>query len=84
MFGILQKMDRFSNNLMSHDETVDFIQEIVDNGMAWKMAPKYRDAALFHMATGEVVDMVLCRVNSEPRHLKDAGGYNPFDTALCG
>jgi len=33
MFGILQKMDRFSNKLMSREENIDFIQEIVDNGM---------------------------------------------------
>ena len=37
MFGILQKMDRFSNKLMSEEEKIDFMQEIVDNGMVWEM-----------------------------------------------
>ena len=32
MFGILEKMDRFSNNLMTQDERIDFIQELVDTG----------------------------------------------------
>ena len=31
MFGILEKMDRFSNNLMTQDERIDFIQELVDS-----------------------------------------------------
>ena len=46
MFGILEKMDRFSNNLMCDHEKVSFIQEIIDNKMVWDMAQKYQDAAL--------------------------------------
>ena len=89
MFGILQKMDNYSNNLMSREEKIDFIQEIVDNGMVWEMHNKYIDEALFLMGQGKVVDMVLRRVgangdNNAPRNEVDAGGYNPFDTALCG
>ena len=86
MFGILQKMDRFSNKQMNREENIDFIQEIVDNGMVWEMHNKYIDEALFLMGQGKVVDMVLRRVisNAAPRNEKDAGGYNPFDTALCG
>ena len=63
MFGILEKMDRFSNKDMSDQEEIDFIQEIVDNGMVWKMHEKYRDEALFLMGQGKVVDMVLKRVD---------------------
>ena len=37
MFGLIQKMDRYSNKLMSEREKIDFIQEIVDNGMVWDM-----------------------------------------------
>ena len=97
MFGLLQKMDRFSNKLMSREENIDFIQEIVDNGMVWEMHSKYIDEALFLMGQGKVVDMVLrrvdkghttdgpcfqeCCIETVP---KDAGGYNPFDTSLCG
>jgi len=86
MFGILEKMDRFSNNLMSREENIDFIQEIVDNGMVWDMHSKYIDEALFLMGQGKVIDMVLQRAidNDAPRNEVDAGGYNPFDTALCG
>ena len=86
MFGLLQKMDRFSNKLMSREENIDFIQEIVDNGMVWEMHNKYIDEALFLMGQGKVVDMVLRRAidNDAPRSEVDAGGYNPFDTALCG
>ena len=86
MFGILQKMDRFSNKQMSREENIDFIQEIVDNGMVWEMHSKYIDEALFLIGQGKVVDMVLRRAisNDAPRQEKDAGGYNPFDTSLCG
>ena len=86
MFGILQKMDRFSNKLMSREEEIDFFQEIVDNGMVWEMHSKYIDEALFLMGQGKVVDMVLRRAisNDAARNEVDAGGYNPFDTALCG
>jgi hypothetical protein len=86
MFGILQKMDRFSNKQMSQEEKIDFMQEIVDNGMVWKMHSKYIDEAFFLMGQGKVVDMVLRRAisNDAPRNEVDAGGYNPFDTSLCG
>ena len=46
MFGILEKMDRFSNNLMTRNEVVSFIQEIVDNNMVWDMHDKYQNAAM--------------------------------------
>ena len=91
MFGILQKMDSFSNKLMSREEKIDFFQEILDNGMIWEMHNKYIDEALFLMGQGAIVDMVLRRVdgsmvisNDAPRNEVDAGGYNPFDTSLCG
>ena len=91
MFGILEKMDRFSNKLMSEEEKIDFIQEIVDNGMVWDMHEKYFGEALFLMGQGAIVDMVLRRVdgsvgisNDAPRNEVDAGGYNPFDGSLCG
>jgi hypothetical protein len=41
MFGLLQKMDRYSNQLMNEEEKIDFMQEIVDNGMVWDMHEKY-------------------------------------------
>ncbi len=61
MFGIIEKMDKFSNKVMDREEEIDFIQEVVDNGMVWDMHSKYVDAALFHMSQGKVVDMVLRR-----------------------
>tara|TARA_R110001583_G_scaffold9086_10_gene42803 strand:+ start:1116 stop:1328 length:213 start_codon:yes stop_codon:yes gene_type:complete len=61
MFGIIEKMDKFSNKVMDREEEIDFIQEVVDNGMVWDMHSKYMDAARFHMGQGKVVDMVLRR-----------------------
>jgi len=100
MFGILQKMDRFSNKLMSREEKIEFMQEIVDNGMVWEMHEKYRNEAKTLIGVGKVVDMTLRRVERDDTgHVltgpcfeecciktapKDAGGYNPFDTSLCG
>ena len=97
MFGLLQKMDRFSNNLMSSEEKIDFIQEIVDNGMVWEMHSKYIDEALFLMGQGKVVDMVLRRIDKDhttdgpcfqeccnETQPKDADGRYVFDTAICG
>ena len=42
MFGILQKMDRFSNGKMDTFATMDFCQELIDCNQAFKMADKYR------------------------------------------
>ena len=92
MFGLLQKMDRFSNKLMSREENIDFIQEIVDNGMVWKMHNKYIDEALFLMGQGKVVDMVLRRVidNDAPRQEKNPEPVvtakrpsSPFWRSIC-
>ena len=54
MFGILEKMDRFSNKLMTNTEKVSFIQEIVDSGLVWDMHDKYVYAALTLIGRGEV------------------------------
>jgi hypothetical protein len=54
MFGILQKMDRFSNNLMGDEERLSFLQEITDNGMVFDMHPKYQNAALVEIARGKL------------------------------
>ena len=59
MYGLLEKMDKFSNKLMTEDEKIDFIQEIVDDGMVWDMHEKYVNSALFYMEQGLVVNMVL-------------------------
>ena len=69
MFGILQKMDRFSNNLMSKDETIDFIQELVDTGMIYDMHKKYQNAAIELINDGKVTCMVLRRI---PAYRPDA------------
>lgn len=62
MFGILQKMDRFSNNLMTQDEKIDFVQEIVDNGMVYDMHEKYQNAAIELISEGKVMCAVLRRI----------------------
>ena len=62
MFGILEKMDRFSNNLMTQDERIDFIQELVDTGMVYDMHEKYQNAAIELISEGKVVCAVLRRI----------------------
>ena len=62
MFGILQKMGRFSNNLMSEDQKIDFIQELVDTGMLYDMHHKYQEAALELISEGKVFCAVLRRI----------------------
>ena len=54
MFGILEKMDRYSNKLMSEQEKIDFIQEIVDTKMVWQMHEKYIGEALTLIGAGKV------------------------------
>ena len=61
MFGLIEKMDKFSNKKMTEDEKIDFLEEIVENGMVWDMHQKYINSALFYMKNGLVVDMVLRR-----------------------
>ena len=62
MFGILEKMDRFSNNLMTQDERIDFIQELVDTGMIYDMHEKYQNAAIELINEGKVMCAVLRRI----------------------
>ena len=62
MFGILEKMGRFSNNLMSEDQKIDFIQELVDTGMLYDMHHKYQEAALELISEGKVHCAVLRRI----------------------
>ncbi len=88
MFGILQKMDRFSNNLMDIDEKISFLQEIIDNEMIFDMHHKYQNAALSLIEQGKLSCAVMrrfknyCAVTaSEP--LLDADGRDPFDVSIC-
>jgi len=69
MFGILEKMDRFSNNLMAQDERIDFIQELVDTGMVYDMHEKYQNAAIELISEGKVMCAVLRRI---PAYRPDA------------
>lgn len=62
MFGILEKMDRFSNNLMTNEELISFIQELVDTGMIYDMHDKYQEAAIKLYAIGDV-ELPLARLN---------------------
>ena len=49
MFGILEKMDKFSSAQMSEGEQLNFIQELIDNNMVWEMHKKYRDQAEIYL-----------------------------------
>ena len=61
MFGIIQKMDRFSNNVMSDEEKISFLQEIIDNGMIFDMHHKYQNAALSLIERGKLSCAVVRR-----------------------
>ena len=54
MFGILQKMDRFSNGVMAESEKIGFIQEVVDNKMIYQMHDKYQHEAVRLVNEGKV------------------------------
>ena len=54
MFGILQKMDRFSNGVMAEAEKIGFIQEIDDNKMIYQMHDKYQHEAVRLVNEGKV------------------------------
>jgi hypothetical protein len=69
MFGLIEKMDKFSNAQMGEDEKIDFIQEIVDIGMVWDMHEKYISQAEKYLNTGNCVDMVLYRL--QPKDLEE-------------
>ena len=83
MFGLLQKMDRYSNKLMSEEEKIDFIQEIVDNGMVWDMHSKYINEAKTLMGAGKVVNLAIRRKVKNPAPVLDADGRDPFDVSIC-
>lgn len=83
MFGLLQKMDRYSNQLMNEEEKIDFMQEIVDNGMVWDMHEKYRNEAATRLDAGQVVNLALRRKVKNPAPVLDADGRDPFDVSIC-
>ena len=57
MFGILEKMDNFSNGLMTEEQKIAFMQEIIDNGMVWQMHEKYI------MQAGEYLGLGKCNID---------------------
>jgi len=58
-FGLLQKMDQFSNNQMSEDQKIDFIQNLIDVNMVWKMHEKYIAQAEKYLNAGKCVFTTL-------------------------
>ena len=65
MFGIIEKMEKFSNKLMTEDEQIDFIQEIIDNGMVWTMHQKYIYQASEYLAHQKCFDIELIRKRND-------------------
>ena len=61
MFGILEKMDKFSNGQMTEEQKVDFMQEIIDNGMVWEMHGKYIAQAQEYLGELKCFDLALVR-----------------------
>lgn len=83
MFGLLQKMDRYSNQLMNEEEKTDFVQEIVDNGMVWDMHEKYVKEAGRLIGAGKIVNLAIRRKVKNPAPVLDADGRDPFDVSIC-
>ena len=53
MFGLIEKMDKFSNALMTSEEKISFVQEIINSGMVWDMHQKYVAQASEYLNSGE-------------------------------
>ncbi len=84
MFGLLQKMDRYSNNQMAEEEEIDFVQEIVDNGMVWDMHEKYVKEAETLMGAGKVVNLAIRRKVKNPEPVEAAERpSSPFWRSIC-
>jgi len=84
MFGILEKMDRYSNQLMSEEEKIDFVQEIVDNGIVWDMHEKYRNEAEARLNAGQVVNLAIRRKVKNPEPVEAAERpSSPFWRSIC-
>ena len=83
MFGILEKMDRFSNNLMTQDERIDFIQELVDTGMVYDMHEKYQNAAIELINEGLVMCAVLRRIPAAKLVTEVKRPVSPFWRSIC-
>ena len=52
MFGLIQKMDQFSNGKMDQFQKIDFCQELVTAKMAFQMADKYKAETLYLLNQG--------------------------------
>ena len=83
MFGILEKMDRFSNNLMTQDERIDFIQELVDTEMVYDMHEKYQNAAIELINEGKVMCAVLRRIPAAKIATEVKRPVSPFWRSIC-
>ena len=53
MFGILEKMDNFSNGQMTEEQKISFTQEVINNGMVWDMHEKYIAQASEYLNGGQ-------------------------------
>jgi len=53
MFGILEKMDKFSNEKMTNEEKISFTQEIINSGLVWDMHQKYIAQATDYLHSGQ-------------------------------
>ena len=53
MFGILEKMDKFSNETMTSEEKISFMQEVINTGLVWDMHQKYIAQATDYLHSGQ-------------------------------
>ena len=53
MFGILEKMDKFSNETMTSEEKISFMQEVINTGLVWDMHQKYIAQASEYLSDGQ-------------------------------
>ena len=58
---MVDKIIRYENGEMEHDEIVPFFQHLIDNGMAWSLQGHYGRTAVALIEMGECVEKTkLC------------------------
>ena len=54
--ALLDKIIDYENGEMSHEEVIEFFQELIDNGMAWSLQGSYGRTAVALIEAGQCVE----------------------------
>lgn len=49
---VIDKIIQYENGSMSEEETIEFFQELIDSGMAWKLQGHYGRTAAYFIEEG--------------------------------